>query len=298
MTTPVIRIHVGAHKTATTYIQDALALNQAASANARTAFWPRDMFRPALSSLIQAEKARRLSRAPWLNLAISNRRKNAQARLQRFFDTDYDVTISDENLLGEAPDCTHELYPFAHEYLADLKAVLPDRPIEIYVALRSYPEFISSLFGEGLKHGHFLRTKRFRSTYGSCVGVWPTLLARIRETLPEARIIAWRYEDFATLENDLLSRLSGLEPEKLIKPAQSDILPSASALAITQFLEKGRDLGEIERQLLMLALQDKHPREKKTGKFTLWDDSEMAQLRAEYDEDIERIKASGHVDFL
>ena len=299
MNTPVIRIHVGAHKTATTYIQDTLALNRIASAAAGTAYWPREQFRKALAKGLDTEKIRRKTRVPALSRALTQSRKDAVAGLSQFFATDYNVTISEENLLGEADNArSGKPYPFARDYLGLLKDALPDRPIEIYLAVRAYPDFISSLFGEALKHGHYLWPAHFRSIYSSAQGVWPEVIASIQDVFPQARLTVWRYEDFGRLEDELLSRLSGIAPDALIKPAQTDILPSASAGAILEHLEQAQDMNYTDRQMLMLALQHKHPRSGPDSKFSLWPGDEATKLLEEYKADLEQIKCSGDLEFL
>ncbi|MEM7688756.1 MAG: hypothetical protein AAF291_07015 [Pseudomonadota bacterium] len=299
MSEKTIRIHVGAHKTATTYIQDTLALNQAASAASGTAYWTREQFRSALSSAISGEKARRKSNLSSLAYRLLSQRRESVERLAGFFDLDLDITISDENLLGEAHDCfSGQVYPSAPIYLNLLKDALPDRPVEILLCVRSYASFLSSLYGESLRHGHFLRMVRFQEMHATGKKLWPNLVRVIHQAFPEATISVWRYEDFARLEDQVLSRMTGLAPEAIVKPSQSDILPSASSDAILAFVEEAKSLSYTQRQFRMLALQISHPRGQGSGKFSLWDGAQKAQLADEYDADIESLKKVGYVQFL
>lgn len=298
MKTPKIRIHVGAHKTATTYIQDTLALNQAASAAAGTAFWTREQFRAKFSAAISAEKHRRESKKFHLFTHLRFPRNEHIERLSGFFDLDCDVTISEENLLGEAHDGFRgHTYPHAKLYLELLRDALPDRPVEILLCVRSYSSFFSSLYGESLKHGDFIKPARYQEMHSTAQNLWPELVRTLHKTWSDATVIVWCYEDFAKVEDDVLSRMSGLDKRMITKPSQKDIFPSASAEAILAFVKEAPSLSLRQRQIRMLALTARYPRSQ-TNKFSLFNDSQKERLSDEYQADIETIKGCGYAHLL
>ena len=299
LSSPTIRIHVGAHKTATTYLQDTLALNRAASAAAGIAYWPREDFRMPMASAISAD-AERLNATPSLLKSLVRRHRADPADgLKRFFPEGYNVSISEENLLGRPKSAaTGATYDKAAHNLEVLKRALPDGAVEILLCVRSYAAFISSLFAEAMRHGNHFELEEFKSKHLTSSGLWTRVVDSVRQAFPDAKIVVWRYEDFAKLEDDLLARMSGLAPDKLIKPEQSDILPSASSKAIRTFVQEGANLSRAQRQMRMLALQHQHPKTGAQAPFSLFDTTESARLCDEYAADIERIRASDRVELL
>lgn len=299
LSSPTIRIHVGVHKTATTYLQDTLALNQAASAAAGTAYWTREQFRGSMSSAISADSHQRKAKPSLLKAILSRRSEDPAASLKRFVPDGYNLTISEENLLGGPRSAaTGRAYYQAAQTLDVLKRALPDGEVEILLCVRSYAAFISSLFGEAMRHGNHFELNEYKAKHLTSLGLWPRVVDSIGQVFPGAKIVVWRYEDFAKLENDLLARMSGLAPDTIIKPARSDIWPSASSEAIRAFVTEGRELSSPQRRMRMLALQHEHPKTSSQSAFSLFDKNESAKLADEYAADLERVQASDHVEFL
>ena len=163
MSAKTIRIHLGAHKTASTYLQETLALNINARAAAGLVYTPRADFRPFASTMINQRKVRQYSRFAKFKARLFEPGADVIAQMQELFAIPYDVTVSEENLLGEAQDCfAGALYPHAATYLNDLAKSLPDHSVEIFMAVRSYPTFLSSLYAEGLKNGMILPPEKAR----------------------------------------------------------------------------------------------------------------------------------------
>lgn len=299
MSSPVIRIHVGAHKTATTYIQDTLALNQAACAAAGTAYWPRHLFRNSAASAIRSDRKQREEKNSLVRRISARSSPDPARQLRQFFPQDFNITISEENLLGGPRDAaTGRAYYRAGDNLQVLKRALPDHRLEVFIALRSYSGFISSLYGEALRHGNHFDPDGFKAKHTISEGLWPRVLQIVQETFPKAKVIVWRYEDFARLEDELLERLSGLSSCNLQKLQQQDILPSASAEAIRMYAREAESMPRVERRLHMLALSHTYPRTGPQSKFSLFDEAETQALSEQYGRDIERIERSGQVEFL
>ena len=299
MSDRVIRLHVGAHKTATTYIQDTLAFNRDASAGAGVAFWPRETVRPLVHAIIRQRKE-----APRTTLArakayFSPSENDPVARLRNLFSGRFDVTISDENLLGEAKDSFEgALYPNARAQLITLKAALPETRLEILVALRSYDVFLSSLYAEALRNGATIRPEDAKSAQARVAGEWPRLIAAIRDTFPSARLVVWSYEDFGHLENDILAQLSGLDGASLNKRngAQATLKPSIKA--IETYLRDAPQMDWEDRMVHKRALNARYPQPGPSSRFTLWTAEEAATLSQRYAKDVESIKSRGDVEFL
>jgi len=248
---------------------------------------------------ISADAHQRNTKPSLLNPFAHRRSADPVDDLKRFFPEGCDVTISEENLLGRPNSAwSGKTYDKAVSNLDVLRRAIPHASVEIFLCVRSYAAFISSLFGEAMRHGNHFELNAFKSKHVTCAGLWPRIVDSVRQVFPDAKIVMWRYEGFAKLEDELLTRLSGLAPDTLIKPAQSNILPSASSDAVRAFAREGRELSRPQRQVRMYALQHQHPKTGSQDTFCLFDKSESTKLADEYAADLERIQAYDRIEFL
>lgn len=300
MTAPKVRLHVGAHKTATTYIQETLLINQAASAAAGVAYWPVHSVRNALR---QAKTNASYPQKPGLKLPWTKSAEpstHVSNHLKSLIVDGYEVTISEENILGNPDDCYKgTFYRRAAKGLELLGEAVKDRPVEVMLAVRSYAPFLASMYSEALRHGMFTAPDRMMAANSSCAGQWLQVIDTIRAALPQAEITVWRYEDFSSLEGDILGTLSGLRPNALKKPSQVDVLPSASKKAIEQMIEEAGRLEPNARVFRMLALRAQYPRDAlNDARFMPWPADDQARLQDEYAQDIAAIRARDDVTVL
>ncbi|WP_137680696.1 hypothetical protein [Aurantiacibacter suaedae] len=299
MSEPIIRIHLGSHKTATTYLQETLLLNSERSAAAGLAYLPLSVVRPPLRDAIQARRKRQKQKGYRL---FSKGAVDARAKMDEiawWFDIDMPVTLSEENILGEAQDSYGGgIYPNAAIGLSVLRDTLPQRPLEFFLAIRSYASYLASMYAESLRHGGFIPLEKYLKFNRLSPGSWVTLVDTIRKTFPEARIVTWRYEDFSALEPQILERLSGVPFAQMHRLSQSVVLPSASSEAIEEMIAMAPDLSPQQRVYTMLALQDRYLRSDKSQRFLPWSDQDKAAMSERYDRDVEQLKARSDVEVL
>ena len=287
-----IRLHLGAHKTASSYIQATLELNRAQSAAAGLAYWPLHHVRPIFQRLLQKRGAPQIAGFALAPDGLVGSRQPAEAkRLDTLFVPGMDTTISEENILGNSEDCYRGgLYPKAAKRLSILQRFPADRPLHVFLAVRSYAPFLASLYAQSLRHGHFIEWRRFARANSSCSGQWPALIEAIRASRPDAQITIWKYEDFSSVGDEVLSALSGLPAENLAKPVQRKILPSASGRAVEEMMAAAPQLASNERVFKMLALDAQFPRSKHARGFSPWTEEQAARLDEQYDADLSLIR--------
>ncbi len=174
---PVVALHVGAHKTATTYIQSRLLNSQDALNSAGISIVPTGQFRKRITSQVLS--------SDYAPVQIS-RLLEEYAGYKR-------VIISDENLLGVRPN-TNRLYPGARQRLEAILPAFEGYTVEVFVTLRSYPDYLISFYTEYLRNNRFIRFERFYKQIDFNTVTWLDLLEDIRvagfETL--------RISDFST----------------------------------------------------------------------------------------------------
>ena len=300
MTDCAIRIHLGAHKTATTYLQDLLDHNRAALAARGVAYWPRKNARDPLQSSFRADavggaRSRLISR-----FAENTSRNHATRRLAELFSPPMAVLVSEENILGATNDCTASgFYPKAGQRLSVLRDALPDnRPVELFVAIRSYADFLASIYAESLRHGGFHSLANLKADGASPGGEWPALADTIRSMFPDAPLVVWRYEAFRVLEPAILDRLTGGNGESLQRPDRPDAKPSASAEAIERMIEEAPALGPSERIFRMLALEYEYPAVPGGRRFDPWTGEQRAAMDTAYRRDLTRLAARDDIELL
>ncbi len=294
-----IRLHVGVHKTATTYIQKMLTLNRAQSAAMNLSYWPISIVRPLFHLAVEEKRRSKTHKFASAMFGETDRQRHLGERMAQWFSLSGPITISEENILGESSDCqSGTIYPEAEMRLGMLAERLPDRPVEVWLCIRSYPDFLASIYGESLRHGNFLPLGTFMERNLAPQGQWPRLVDVIRRTMPRAKLIMWPYEKFRKHEPLILSQLSGLDYSSLQPLDQSIVLPSASGKAIEEMVACAAPLTAQQRIFKMLELQYKFPLTDGTPRFSPWHDEIRASMEEAYKVDLAAIAARDNVTLL
>lgn len=298
-----VRIHLGAHKTATTYLQSLLELNRGRLVSSGTVFWPLESVRPIFNQIYEHRQAGSASRLTRMRPGYRKRERVLQQRLSNLFQFSSRIVLSEENLLGDCGNFfSGEFYPNAEGKLAALTGALPDRPLEFWLCLRSYPEFLSSIYGEALRHGDFLPMEEFEEMHADPEGNWPRLVELIRDLFPGAMLKLWRYEDFRKAEPQIVGELTGVEYWELDHLTDHVVRPSASAAAILAFNEVAADIEPARRVQKILALEHELPLESKKDRLALWREQQAERMAAAYHRDIARLvdrsRSDGNIRFV
>jgi hypothetical protein len=290
----MIYMHVGVHKTATTYLQSLLAANQGKMAAAGRAYWILWQIRGVLQDL-QADRY-------WTEAGVQHLRTHASSplfRLRGFTEAASDCLISDENIVGLSTQATGgQFYPEAAKRLRRIRAVLPDKDIEVWLCVRAYDQFLSSVYCETLRGGHFTPWQDFAKLYDPLPPErWPALVDAIHASLPRSRVVIWAYEDFRSLLPQIASRLSGI-PYDQLHQLSNDERASPSGEAIRRHCEKAASMTSNQRTLSVAMYEELYPLKSFPEKFNPWRREVTDTMRSTYREDLELIKARPYVEFL
>lgn len=293
----MIYLHLGVHKTATTYLQDLFELNQGRIADAGRAYWTREHFRP----LIQwGFRAREMSgRHPLVRRFMQPRVERIFVRqIRELLAAPMPSIISEENIIGNVADALDgRSYVHARERL-DFMARTIAGEVEVWLCMRDYATFLASQYAEALRHGYDVPIARFVETNRVAEGRWPDLVDEVHRAFPHARIVVWRYEDFRVLEPVIVERLTGLGRGAMLELPKGDVRQSPSRLAVEMQSELAATMPPAERRLSMAMLEDRFPLRDHPGKFDPWDDRTRIEMQAAYDRDIERIAGLPYVEML
>jgi hypothetical protein len=215
-----LRLHLGAHKTATTHLQQILGGRRAALAAGGLVFVPPTAFRPALG------KARRWRAGAAPRLA---------AELQAFAGAAEVLAISDENLIGDTRDAVAlRPYPDLEKRLAVLADLAAGAAVHVFFAIRSFDRLWPSAFAEALRH-HRMPARRLAALEARALAdppSWLEPIERIRAAFPGARLTVWRYEDHRAHWRALARAFLGRNPGPLrdLRPPHWTVSPNAAAV--------------------------------------------------------------------
>lgn len=200
----MIHLHLGAHKTASTHLQKALAA-ACAGADGVCFLGPETLRAPGC--LIE----------PLLAFGRDHP-DGAQAAAclhERIADADH-VLLSEENILGTAHSRQmlreKRFYPGAELRLERLVAALPRGPVTLHMAVRDPAGYLVSAYCQRLYSGHVLPFATFVAGVSLQDMLWSEVVRRLMSVAGVDRCVLWRYEDY----QEILPQIAGaLLPTRL-----------------------------------------------------------------------------------
>ncbi|SPJ26501.1 hypothetical protein [Palleronia abyssalis] len=221
------RIHLGAHKTATTHLQDTIFLRRAFLRKMGIDYIPmRDV-----RALKLPPRPGRLQWRTRLGWPMRARLEDAIAPLRSGPGR---VVISDENLLGWVRDLLAvPFYPNMEARLRPFHALCKARNVSLFLGLRNPATLLPSAYAQQLRvrpvPGGFepICNLALRSSAS-----WFDVVSRLRKTLPDASLTIWKFEDYKDMQWHILSQIVGtyISPGETLPPSASTRSPSWDAI--------------------------------------------------------------------
>jgi hypothetical protein len=260
-----LRVHLGAHKTATTHFQKALHKHRAALRAAGIDFVRPVEFRAAL-----AAESGRLA-LPW----------RARARLERTLagltTGAPTLAISEENLIGQIRDLFDaEPYRDLGRRLTPLVQLAGEQPLTLFLAIRPFDRLWASAHAQALRHHPHdpARIERLRHIARTVPPRWTEVLARLRRACPRAAIHVWRYDDYEAHWRQIARAFVGADVGVIpaVTRPKGSMSPSAEGVRLAEQVTGAARGGEVA------AIYAAHPA--RGGEpFAPFDAAEAAALR-------------------
>ncbi len=266
-------LHIGAHKTATTYLQKKLAINMELLDKHGIYYLPLEILRRNFTSMLQDKPSNEVA-----------------AKLVAAAKTG-DVIVSDENIAGVPGDLVRSgaYYPQISERLALASEILGnDRP-EIFMAMREYSSFAVSMYCEYIRHRDFLPFDEYFEIYKASGFSWRKVISDIRKGVPGAKIVLWDFSRFSKIENKIFAEMTGLDPALLTEP-EGPVRESFSEMTM---LALNTLNGVIEPHLIRRAVQGlarAYPRGDEFKGYSPLPLDTAEALKAAYRADLEKIR--------
>lgn len=227
-----VRLHIGAHKTATTHLQDGLARNRQNLAESGVFFIPREELRSSGNYPPGRWLRRNLN---WIGKGLE---KAMQQPNQRSLHT---VAISEELLAGLAPDMLESpLYPHAEQRLRSLKALPPARfNLSLFLSIRSFDEAFPSAYAQALRARPIPggMSPLIESLWRNPPS-WTSYVKRLARRFPEIPITVWTIDRYLADPEAIAEVFVGIPVSDLKSEAPASTRTPSSA-AIAQVEELG-----------------------------------------------------------
>lgn len=269
-------LHLGAHKTATTSIQQALETQRAALNSRGTALiLPRDLRRGGTGS--EGDNHGDVPSLATQLLDFSRR-----DRIQR-------IVVSEENLIGSSGQnlARKSLYPNITRRLERLPKALNHPNVTILFSLRDYGPFVSSSATTAIRRGKTFDADALRTAFLVLHRTWLDVVCDLGALYPAANLRLWRYEDFTNAVPYIWSEI-GISHQP---PPLKRSFKTLSHAAMAQALDRIETSTEPVRQIIRTAAQI-HPITETNPAYSLWSADEAAHLTAQYKDHWATIKAN------
>lgn len=275
-----LRIHIGAHKTATTHLQQTLLEHREVLKDRGVDYLPREIFRPLAHDYSRPRS--------WKARAWPLLKGRFHRQLTGLLSGPDRVLISDEDLLGYSYDLLRvPLYP-------DFKAMhlvryLADRyDTELFLGIRSFDGILPSAYAQTLKAVPQTpgTMDRICDNIQHAPPSWAELVDRIRAAVPNAGLHVWRQEDYRTHWRDCLDLYAGQPLGALaeLPPPERTQSPSPEAVAEAERMDPA--IPRRDRITRVKALYAEKPAGDLHGRYKPLDEATIALLKARYNKDL------------
>ena len=282
-----IIIHAGAHKTASTHLQNRVLENE-------------NLVVKSGCSYLGPEKIRDQFGTLWRALGRSDTPDEQKRKLAALAAGQPRLVISEENIIGGFKDLMNGpnraiLYPKAVERLARLAQLVAPNPLHIAMAVREPSSYYVSVYNQLLLSGRFQTWERFSKGLDPTAVKWSDILRPIAEIPGVAAVSIWRYEDYHRLLPQILNTLLGqprpdipLHMEKRMHEGLSE--RAVQACCTWHAAGYGGRLGAVARE--DFAVSDSYP------KFLPWPEELVRESQAAYGQDIQALGRAGKISVL
>lgn len=267
-------VHIGAHKTATTYMQKKLAINMAELNQRGFHYDPLEVLRRNFTNTLQNTGKGN----PAFVAALRDKIKVQ------------DVIVSEENLPGVPGDLVLNgvYYAHARERLALVGSLLDLDAPEVFLALREYSSFLVSMYCEYIRHREFIRFDDYFERYQKSGFSWIKVISDITEALPNARLKIWDFSKFRTIENDVFSAMLG-QDASFLKAPEGPVRESFSDAALRAYEALSTVLSHQEMKNLINPISRALPKGDVHKAFNPLAADVAAVLKEQYRQDLQTI---------
>lgn len=275
-------LHIGAHKTGTTQLQDILELQRENLHSQGLDYLPREEVRAAkLKRVVMNQKFRAFSVNRW-------RKKSFDDHTRKMRSNNKTVLISEENIIGNVTDLlTNPLYPNIERNISAWAGLFENNSVSIYFSIRNYASLLVSAYSEVIREGQILPPihQYYENFLHADRPNWSNVVDRIVHAWPKAKLRIWSLETYSQHKFEILERVTGCEilRHEIEIPVGTR---TPSALTIEKSLRVDPSLTQRVRKLKIAAL---FAEDDFKDKFAPLSEKEIAYLTELYEMDTAKI---------
>ena len=199
---PAVVLHIGAHKTASTHLQQAVRAQRRALLAEGVGFFGPPHFRSARFAFREV--------MAWRGPVERLRRRHAPGLVGKH-SAMRRLVLSEENILGGAHDADMfeqgRLYPRAGARTARFIAAAGAQRVTLFLAVRDPASFLMSAYSQKLLSGHPMPFDSFIGTLDPAQLSWAELLARLLSVSGVEGCVLWRFEDYPAIAPRVLDAM-------------------------------------------------------------------------------------------
>ena len=286
-----IHVHLGVHKTATTFIQSQLHETRASLAGGGIGY--------AGIWLVRRHFTRFFDRLAWLDpllwwLTRPYLRRKLDLILAKHAAADSFI-LSDENLLGliSANHWTRRLYPQARRRAAMLQAIADRHDLHYYIAIRRYPDYLTSSWLQLASRGKAPPFERYRSRFSPQSRGWAEVIGDVCSAVGPQRVTVWTYDWFSQDPARAFALLApGVEFAVPDEELRRDVLPSLTMKGLRVITQLKEHLSEAELKQISRLMRT-FPFDEPNPRLEISDPALIAAYEQKYQRDLDRIRALG-----
>lgn len=288
-----VALHLGAHKTGSSYLQNTFDANAASLQEAGVGYVPLKELRKTFTE-----------RFIWKPKAGDSNELlpgSVQSALHQRV-----ALISDENILGRLYNFKEGLpYPEAPANLARAVALLAsgDAAVTVFLSIRNYADWLESVYLQALRAKVVLPFSVFCKRIDLELISWEKMLAGLLEAMPGCSFVVWPYEHFLSGNDPVIDHLARFLEADLSSRPETPANLSYSAVAYSILLGAKRSRAEIQpehweklhrfvRSAFSIAQGYEKPK--------LFSKTRRENLASRYDSDLKKIRsmAGGRLELL
>ena len=238
------RIHCGAHKTATTHLQDSLLLASEQLRDSQTVYIPRAVFRKKGILAQVGLASNRMSfwrfKRPSLERILSENGYSADT-----------IIISDENILGSTRCLLAGIYPDAKHKLTKWKRVIGRDKVDIFISIRNYKDILPSAYSQALRDGEMRSFESILNNWIDTHPSWLSLINTARDLFSNSQVTIWSFDNYIKDALNILSEFSGVALTELdLRGSDQNRRMPAEAISKIQKLERSLSRSERSERIL------------------------------------------------
>lgn len=287
-----LKIHIGAHKTATTHLQDTLFQTKSTLENLKIKYLPRDEYRGRLSRFNDKE-FRLIDK---LTFGMSTRIYFHPIVINKLRSYNK-VLISDENILGNTVDQL-STKPYLNQLpsrLYFIKRLSKYFDTTLYLSIRSFDGIYPGAYATALRfHPHdamIAKSELIKSLINGEQPSWVDLVSSISSVLPKVTLKIWTQEDYRKHSNEIISIVTGSRHNDSVTVAPPNETITPNYKAIFEVENKVKGLNELPKSWTAMCdeLYKKNQATTNVEKYSFLEKDIKTKLRQKYKDDLKQI---------